>query len=150
MTKVPPALAVAAPGDIGLLLPKQRAWVADPAAVKIAEKGRRTGFTFGEAILRDAKGALAPPLETLARLPELLAKPKAILWDNETQNLVYVVEASGDQGTRFVVSIQRAEKARDAAGRDVTIRTNSVINGQVINVQALVNRRRFQVIDGEP
>lgn len=48
-TNVPVATAVAAPGNLGLLLPKQRAWVADPAAVKIAEKGRRTGFTFGEA-----------------------------------------------------------------------------------------------------
>jgi phage FluMu gp28-like protein len=38
-----------APGDLGLLRPKQREWVADPADVKIAEKGRRTGFTFGEA-----------------------------------------------------------------------------------------------------
>jgi phage FluMu gp28-like protein len=34
---------------LGLLLPYQQRWVADRARVKIAEKGRRTGFTFGEA-----------------------------------------------------------------------------------------------------
>lgn len=34
---------------LGLLLPYQARWVADKSRVKIAEKGRRTGFTFGEA-----------------------------------------------------------------------------------------------------
>lgn len=45
----PAALAYDAPGDIGLLRASQKKWVADKADVKIAEKGRRTGFTFGEA-----------------------------------------------------------------------------------------------------
>lgn len=47
--EIAPSTRVAAPGDMGILRPKQRAWIADPAKVKIAEKGRRTGFTFGEA-----------------------------------------------------------------------------------------------------
>ncbi|MFN4017106.1 MAG: hypothetical protein ACK4JB_17340 [Reyranella sp.] len=46
---VPQELSYDAPGDLGLLRASQRKWVADPAEVKIAEKGRRTGFTFGEA-----------------------------------------------------------------------------------------------------
>lgn len=46
---VPPVLAYDAPGDLGLLRASQRKWVADQSEVKIAEKGRRTGFTFGEA-----------------------------------------------------------------------------------------------------
>lgn len=46
---VPAALSYDAPGDLGLLRASQRRWVTDTADVKIAEKGRRTGFTFGEA-----------------------------------------------------------------------------------------------------
>lgn len=46
---VPSELAYDAPGDLGLLRASQRKWVADTSEVKIAEKGRRTGFTFGEA-----------------------------------------------------------------------------------------------------
>ena len=46
---VPAGLSYDAPGELGLLRESQRKWVADPAEVKIAEKGRRTGFTFGEA-----------------------------------------------------------------------------------------------------
>lgn len=33
----------------GVLLPYQQEWVADPSDVKVAEKSRRTGFTWGEA-----------------------------------------------------------------------------------------------------
>lgn len=46
---VAPELNYNAPGDTGLLRASQRKWMADPSDVKIAEKGRRTGFTFGEA-----------------------------------------------------------------------------------------------------
>lgn len=46
---IPPELSYDAPGDLGLLRASQRKWVADTSEVKIAEKGRRTGFTFGEA-----------------------------------------------------------------------------------------------------
>jgi len=46
---IPAVLSYDAPGDLGLLRASQRKWVADQSEVKIAEKGRRTGFTFGEA-----------------------------------------------------------------------------------------------------
>lgn len=34
----------------GILMAHQSAWLADPADVKVAEKGRRTGITFSEAL----------------------------------------------------------------------------------------------------
>ncbi|MCX7366771.1 MAG: hypothetical protein NTV97_33845 [Alphaproteobacteria bacterium] len=99
-------------------------------------------------ILRDAKGALAPSMDTMARLPELLAKPAAILWDKELQNLVYIVEESGDRGTRFAVAIGRAEKVRDAAGKRASIQTNSIFHGQRVGLEAYGDRRHFQLIAG--
>ncbi len=35
--------------ELDVLLPYQKAWVADTAALKIAEKSRRTGLTWAEA-----------------------------------------------------------------------------------------------------
>jgi phage FluMu gp28-like protein len=46
---VPEELKINAPGDRGLLRASQRKWIEDKSDVKIADKGRRTGFTFGEA-----------------------------------------------------------------------------------------------------
>lgn len=42
------------PGDLdalsdGIFMPHQRAWIADRSDLKVAEKGRRTGFTWAEA-----------------------------------------------------------------------------------------------------
>jgi len=59
---IAPETKIDAPGDVGLLRASQRQWVADQADVKIAHKGRRTGFTFGEAsdnvlIAATARGA---------------------------------------------------------------------------------------------
>lgn len=34
----------------GILMPHQKAWVADQSPLKLAEKGRRTGITFAEAL----------------------------------------------------------------------------------------------------
>ena len=50
MSAIPPELPNTAPLEAPpVLLPYQARWVADPAKVKIAEKSRRTGFTWGEA-----------------------------------------------------------------------------------------------------
>ncbi|HEY9347253.1 MAG TPA: hypothetical protein VIQ53_18170, partial [Inquilinus sp.] len=34
----------------GILMPHQKAWVADQSPLKLGEKGRRTGITFAEAL----------------------------------------------------------------------------------------------------
>lgn len=56
----PSAVDLIAPGQLppedldplaeGILMDHQKAWVADHSPLKIAEKGRRTGFTFAEAL----------------------------------------------------------------------------------------------------
>ena len=99
-------------------------------------------------ILRDSKADLRPSLDAVRRLPSLLARPAAVLWDNDLGNLVYVVEPEGDRGTRLVVEIGRAERAREAAGKRATVRANSIINGQLIGLDALQDPRRYRLLDG--
>lgn len=43
------ALSTYDPLAAGLLMPSQQKWVADKSELKAADKGRRTGFTWGEA-----------------------------------------------------------------------------------------------------
>jgi len=100
-------------------------------------------------ILRASKAEVAPPDDVMRRLPELLAKPEAILWDRDFGNLAYVVEIGGDRSTRFVVSLDRYERERDpASGARRQIQTNAVINGQVVHTESLLDGRRYETIVG--
>lgn len=100
-------------------------------------------------ILRTFKGDLRPPLQVLRRLPEQLARPSAVLWDNQTGNLVYVLEAGDSQGTRMIVQLDRIERSRDEAGARVRVRTNSVVSAQLVDVSSLRDRTRYALIEGE-
>ncbi len=101
-------------------------------------------------IWRPSKAEVAPPDQVLRRLPELLAHPVAVLWDRDFQNLAYVVDIAGDGATRFVVSIDRSQRVRDeTTGARKRVLTNAVINGQVVHVQSLDDRRRYDLIEGE-
>lgn len=100
-------------------------------------------------MLRDSKGARAPLASVLAQLPTLMARPAAILWDKEKQNLVWVIELAGRSGTRLVVELDRSEKSRDQQGKRQTITTNSIINGQLVDVASLGDKSRYELIDGE-
>lgn len=99
-------------------------------------------------ILRDAKAGRTPDIEVLRRLPILVAVPDAILWDRDTGKLLYVVALASGRGTRLVIELDRMEKARDNAGKRTTVRANSIVSGQVMDVNALLDRRRYEVIDG--
>lgn len=100
-------------------------------------------------MLRDVKSVIAPAADALRRLPELLAAPEAVLWDRDKENLVYVVALAGESGTRFVVAVDRTVSTRDqATGARATITTNAIINGQVLNVDALRDRRKYELIEG--
>lgn len=103
-------------------------------------------------ILRDHKAnlGLAPDIDQLARLPSLIAKPDAILWNEEFGRPVYVVEVQGRQGTRYVVDIARPETVKDpATGKRTAIASNTIINGQLMDTNALKDRRRYTVIAGK-
>jgi SPP1 gp7 family putative phage head morphogenesis protein len=134
----------------GALPVKALDFLSAPEIAKTPESGAITVTDHAIAhMLRDSKGARAPLASVLARLPELMARPAAILWDKDKQNLVWVIEIAGQRGTRLVVELDRAEKSRDQQGNRQTITTNSIVNGQLVDVASLGDRRRYQLIDGE-
>jgi hypothetical protein len=140
-------------GDVrvaGALSRDVLSFLATPAIGKAPQSGAITISDHAVAhIMRDSKGELRPPMATMLQLPALLARPSAILWDRDKANLVYVIELAGQHGTRLVVELDTLERARDAAGKRQQIRTNAIVNGQVIDIDALRDRRRYELIDGQ-
>ena len=48
----------------GILMAHQKAWIEDTSPLKLAEKGRRTGVTFAEALDSTMIAAAANPIAT--------------------------------------------------------------------------------------
>lgn len=105
--------------------------------------------------LRTAKTAVgkAPTADMVKMLPDILAQPKAILWDKDNQNFLYVSEIVpvGDRGlTRFAVAINRSEKLpKGNDGKRATIMTNSVVSASLVNAGDF-SADRYERIFGEP
>jgi hypothetical protein len=97
--------------------------------------------------LREVKGTKAPSLELLKEMPRLLALPGAILWDRDKGNLVYVTAVAAEAGMRLVVELDRPMKARQD-GKRVKVVTNAVVNGQLVALESLQDRRKYELVEG--
>lgn len=94
-------------------------------------------------MLRTAKGNRLP-ISALNRLPGLLARPQALLWDKQDPGLVYVWNAEGDAAEKIIVKVDYHTRV---ARQKVT--TNSVRSGRATNVAELRNRGRYDLVEGE-
>lgn len=94
-------------------------------------------------MLRSAKGNQLPPA-TLSRLPQILARPQAILWDKQDPGLVYVWHMEGNAAEKVIVKVDyRTRVAREK------VTTNSVRSGRTTNADELRNRGRYDVVEGD-
>jgi len=96
--------------------------------------------------IKSARGAAIPEAD-LMRLPELLAEPTEILWDNQDPALLYVYDADSALG-KVVVRVDFAEKV---SRRKVT--TNAVRSGGLIQPRDLGQKLgdgspRYESVDG--
>ncbi len=102
---------------------------------------------------RPAKAAVGRgiSLQDLRRLPELLAKPLAVLRDREDGNLVMVFEPSDPQEQRrgrLIVQLGMSIKARGTFGaprRSI----NGVKSASLVPAKALRNAGRYELISGK-
>ncbi len=93
-------------------------------------------------LVRDAKleTGKAIPLEYVKRLPELLADPVAILWDETKQTLLYVFDVPGDAKGRtgkIVVAVDYVRKTKRAGGVREMVTENRVISGGMVDISNL-------------
>lgn len=95
---------------------------------------------------RDAKNSRGAALsvEQIMRLPEMLARPQAVLWDTESPALLFVFPAPGgrDRG-KIVVRVDEPEKVRLAGQR-------ASVDGNWISTAGLVQRGNLSPPRYEP
>lgn len=102
-------------------------------------------------LTREAKAAAQRiALSDLLRLPQLLARPQAVLWDKRHNNLVYVYDATDtDRSGKLVISINwRGKLPPDSKGARQSIAINKVKSAGVVPIQTLRDENTYEVVEG--
>lgn len=116
---------------------------AAPVSGDLAVSDRQIAHMLRDTKARRGSGL---PLRLVRRLPAILDRPRAILWDKnaKTPTLVYVVEAGGAEKrlATFVV------KLRDFDRRQGQQRANFVVTGGLVNATTLADASRYELVRG--
>lgn len=100
---------------------------------------------------RDSKkaGNRALALEDIERLPEIIGKPQAVLWDKTNPALIYAYDPAGDdRHGKVIVRVNYGVKVRDGDGKRQEIQTNKVTTGGLVPLESLRNAGLFELIWG--
>ena len=119
-----------------------RAKGIDPAVADISVTDKRL-----VRMVRDLKAekGIAVPDEMIGRMPEVMAKPKAVLWDKRNRNLLYVFDVHKDpRKGKFVIKVNFDEKV---SGRG-KVTTNSVRSGGMVALRNLSDTNLFTTVKG--
>ena len=95
---------------------------------------------------RDAKAAAnrSLPDEQIKRMPEILDRPEAVLWDKRREDLLYVFDAPGDpRKGKFVIEVQyrfgKGDNAKFAP---------AVVSGGRVQLSNLQSAKIYEKITG--
>jgi len=126
---------------------------------KIVKTLRAKEYTIANAALvlrddellhlaRDAKRARSAALTRaqILQLPDLLAHPQTVLWDNEDPALVYVLDLQGQAATKAIVRVDWRTSLRDDQGRHKAT-VNAIRTAGVVQVGDL-HAARYTPIEG--
>jgi len=97
-------------------------------------------------MLREAKKSGLKP-ETIARLPKLLAEPKAILRDKRDGDLLYILDQPGLKRGKIVVRLEYKSRARTDVGRR-RFQSASIRSGGRVDDSNLRDPQHYDVISG--
>lgn len=125
------------------VLTRLKARGVEPATAEIAISDRQIRHMTRD-IKKDAGKAL--PARVVRRIPDLLAAPKAVLWDRtaKTPTLVYVFEVEGESRLgKLPVKLRDIEKR--AAHRS----HNWVATGGLVPRRTLSDQNRYDILSGE-
>lgn len=101
-------------------------------------------------MLRDTKtkAGRAVPIELLRRLPEMLAKPRAVLRDRRTGDLVYVFDVPGQKVAKAFVRLDFKSKVQGPDGKREAIVTNAVRTTGLVQRADLADANFYQLLFG--
>ena len=99
---------------------------------------------------RDAKQKRGAALsaDDIERLPDIIAKPQAILWDADKNNLLFVLEAGGEKQGKVTVEVDHVKDAKLANTVKQRITTNSIRSAGYVSKYNL-HEQQYEVLTGE-
>lgn len=86
------------------------------------------------------------PAETIRSLPELMAKPRAILRDRRDGDLLYVLDVEGSTARKLVIRLDLRQKAQTPVGR-ARFTANAVRTAGDVDV-ARLRSSQYEVVTG--
>ena len=113
--------------------------LSEPVLDYLADKGIEPGSAAVEVrdkdvlhMLRDAKAAKgkALPVEMVKQLPEMIAKPAAVLWDRQNPALLYVFPVPGEE--RLGKAVVRVDYILKREEKTNIVRTAGLVAGDVL------------------
>ena len=130
---------------VSRLSPKVRAFIESkgltPSSDEIIVPDKRL-LRMHRDVKRGAGTAL--PESVIRRLPALLRKPKAVLWERGRKGLLYVFDVPGDaRKGKIVVKIEYNVSKR--ANEDIR---PAVISGRVVSEENLTADKLYEIVDG--
>ena len=93
--------------------------------------------------MRDA----ALSIEDIERLPEIIAEPKAVLWDNEEQGLLFVMAATGKKQGKVFIRVEYARDTKLAKSDKQKMITNSIRSAGYVRPED-IKVRRYEILTG--
>lgn len=133
---------------IGLLSPKVVTGLTEAGAAPTSATVMIRDHDIAH-MLRDAKAGKAIDIDDVARLPEILAEPEAVLYDRAAKALVYVFSPAGDGSKKgkVVVRVDYAIRTRDEVGKRST--ANLARTAGLEGAQSPRDPNRYELLDGE-
>ena len=102
-------------------------------------------------MLRDSKvaGGRAVPAGLLRNLPDLLARPRAVLRDRRAGDLVYVFDVPGDpRAGKLVVRLDYSQRSRVPGGQREQLVTNAIRTAGLVANRNLADFRQYELLFG--
>ena len=89
-------------------------------------------------------------MDKIKRMPEILSRPAAVLWDKTKGGLLYVFNVSDDpRKGKFVVAVNYNLRFRPGGtGKSVTKTINNVKTAGMVSVNDLKDTNSYHRIDG--
>lgn len=103
-------------------------------------------------MLRDSKveAGRAAPAEQLRRLPQLLARPRAVLVERSSGELIYVFDIpEPPRAGKLVIKVDYVGKVPAPGGGRAAVVTNAVRTAGLVQLRDLRNPGRYELILGE-
>ena len=99
---------------------------------------------------RDTKRILGKDLSKadIDRLPDIIAEPQAVLWDNEKSNLLFILEATGKKQGKVAIEVEHTRDTKLNNTEKQRMTTNSVRSAGYVDAYNL-REARYDLLAGE-